>query len=90
MILSNLFTFAVVVLAVWVNMAIAKAIAGIWLDEEKSTIAAFAFALGSLAGVEHVPSHEGSTVGLWLGVIVAYGSVWWVHFGRARREARNG
>ena len=90
MILSNLFVFAVVVLAVWVNMAIAKLIAGIWLDDEKATIAAFAFALGSLAGLKHVDFYDGSTAGLWLGVIVAYGSAWWVHFGRARWEAKHG
>jgi hypothetical protein len=89
-ILNNLFAFTVVFIALWLNMAITRAIAGIWLDDGKAKIAAFAFALGSLAGFRDPVLGDGTTIGSVLGMIAAYSSLWWVHFGRDEWEASHG
>lgn len=83
---NNLFAFAVVFIAVWLNLAIVKVIVGIWLDDEKSTLAAFAFSVGSLTGLGRLHIHDADTIGTLAGVIVAYVGLWRVHFGRARSE----
>jgi hypothetical protein len=87
---SNLFTFAIAIFAIWLNMAIAKAIVGVWLDDEKATLAAFAFSLGTLAGLRALPFHDDTMFGGLAGVVLAYLGLWWVHFGRPRREAARG
>lgn len=87
MILTNLFTFAVVFLAIWVNMAIVKAILGIWLDDEKATLAAFAYSVGTLAGLRPPLFEDHTKIGMLAAMLVGYLGLWWVHFGRARWEA---
>jgi hypothetical protein len=84
--LSNLFAFAVTFIAAWLNMAVVKIILHTWLDDEKSTLAAFAFSVGSLTGLGRFNFHDNDTIGVLAGVILAYVGLWWVHFGRARWE----
>lgn len=86
MILSNLFAFAVVVFAIWLNMALVKAILGIWMNDNRSTLAAFAFSVGTLTNLRMPAFLDDTMIGTCAGVLVAYVGLWWIHYGRTRRE----
>ena len=90
-VLSNLFAFVVAVVAIWLNMATVKAVLGIWMNDERATLAAFAFyagvlVAGVLVGVRALPAYDDTVIGPCAGAVVAFAGLWWVHFGRARRR----
>lgn len=77
----SVFELGIGVVVVPLNGLIAKAVAGIWLSDDKARIAAFAFMLGSMGALPKERS------GLVVGAVIGLVGLWWLFFKRGKAVA---